>query len=57
MAAEAGFGDGVTKEFITELSKVAFSELYGMFLATPQKSIYPNPAAGMSRLVPIVKLL
>jgi len=43
---EAGFGDGVTKEFLTELSKTAFSELYGMFLATPNKAIYPNPAAG-----------
>eukprot|EP00667_Euglena_gracilis_P001675 EG_transcript_1674 len=41
---EAGFGDGVTKEFITELSKQAFSEIYGMFLSTPDKTLYPNPA-------------
>lgn len=41
LGAEAGFGDGVTKEFLTELSKTAFSELYGMFLATPDKPTPP----------------
>eukprot|EP01012_Entosiphon_sulcatum_P010159 TRINITY_DN15879_c0_g1_i1.p1 TRINITY_DN15879_c0_g1~~TRINITY_DN15879_c0_g1_i1.p1 ORF type:complete len:880 (-),score=107.26 TRINITY_DN15879_c0_g1_i1:620-3259(-) len=41
---EAGFGEGVTKEFITELSKVVFSEEYALFRTTPEGFLFPNPA-------------
>jgi len=40
---EAGIGQGVFKEFIIELSRVAFSTEYGLFLRTEDGTICPNP--------------
>jgi len=40
---EAGFGDGVFKEFVVELCKAAFSVDHGLFKTSPDLGIYPNP--------------
>lgn len=43
---EAGIdGGGVFKEFLTSLSKEAFDNDRGLWLATPQQELYPNPHA------------
>ncbi|KAL9543299.1 hypothetical protein MBANPS3_008177 [Mucor bainieri] len=42
---EAGIdGGGVFKEFLTGLSKEAFNVNYGLFTATPEQLLYPNPS-------------
>ncbi|KAG1456477.1 hypothetical protein G6F46_003782 [Rhizopus delemar] len=41
---EAGIdGGGVFKEFLTGLSHDAFNVNYGLFVATPEQLLYPNP--------------
>ncbi|KAF8580133.1 HECT-domain-containing protein [Ramaria rubella] len=41
---EAGIdGGGVFKEFLTSLSKEVFDTNRGLWLATPQQELYPNP--------------
>jgi ubiquitin-protein ligase E3 C len=41
---EAGVdGGGVFKEFLTDLSKVAFDPNRGLFQTTSEQLIYPNP--------------
>lgn len=41
---EAGIdGGGVFKEFLTGLSHEAFDVNYGLFVATPEQLLYPNP--------------
>ncbi|KXS22341.1 HECT-domain-containing protein [Gonapodya prolifera JEL478] len=43
---EAGIdGGGVFKEFLTRLSKQAFDINYGLFQATREQRLYPNPSA------------
>ncbi|KAI9026654.1 hypothetical protein CLU79DRAFT_853565 [Phycomyces nitens] len=43
---EAGIdGGGVFKEFLTCLGHEAFDTNYGLFLATPDQLLYPNPSA------------
>lgn len=39
---ESGIGQGVFKEFVTELSKTAFGSNYGFFKRTKDQTIYPN---------------
>ncbi|KAL0491186.1 ubiquitin-protein ligase E3 [Acrasis kona] len=46
---EAGIGQGVTKEFLIELAKVAFNPQYGLFNITPDQTIYPNPASHITQ--------
>ncbi|KAJ3337229.1 hypothetical protein HDU93_001419 [Gonapodya sp. JEL0774] len=42
---EAGIdGGGVFKEFLTRLSKQAFDVNYGLFQATREQKLYPNPS-------------
>ncbi|KAI9301643.1 hypothetical protein BJ944DRAFT_168718, partial [Cunninghamella echinulata] len=38
-------GGGVFKEFITSLSHDAFNTEYGLFSATPDQLLYPNPSS------------
>ncbi|KAL0097797.1 hypothetical protein J3Q64DRAFT_1073333 [Phycomyces blakesleeanus] len=46
---EAGIdGGGVFKEFLTCLGHEAFDTNYGLFLATPDQLLYPNPSALIS---------
>ncbi|KAI8346171.1 hypothetical protein BD560DRAFT_450527 [Blakeslea trispora] len=46
---EAGIdGGGVFKEFLTGLSKEAFNLDYGLFVATPDQLLYPNPSLSAS---------
>ncbi|KAI9246715.1 hypothetical protein BDA99DRAFT_592324 [Phascolomyces articulosus] len=51
---EAGIdGGGVFKEFLTSLGREAFDTNYGLFRATPDQLLYPNPseyATGSSQL-------
>ncbi|KAI9334179.1 hypothetical protein BD770DRAFT_402519 [Pilaira anomala] len=43
---EAGIdGGGVFKEFLTGLSMEAFDTNYGLFVATPDQLLYPNPSS------------
>lgn len=43
---EAGIdGGGVFKEFLTGLCKEAFNVKYGLFVATPEQLLYPNPSS------------
>ncbi|CEP08172.1 hypothetical protein [Parasitella parasitica] len=43
---EAGIdGGGVFKEFLTGLGKEAFNIDYGLFTATPEQLLYPNPSS------------
>ena len=42
---EAGFGDGVFKEFLNILSKIAFDPNWGLFLQTDAHEVYPSPSA------------
>lgn len=43
---EAGIdGGGVTKEFLTSVTKEAFTENTNLFVANSKNSFYPNPAA------------
>ena len=46
---EAGIDGGcVFKEFLTGLSKEAFNLDYGLFVATPDQLLYPNPSLSAS---------
>eukprot|EP01064_Diplonema_japonicum_P039501 TRINITY_DN9915_c0_g4_i1.p1 TRINITY_DN9915_c0_g4~~TRINITY_DN9915_c0_g4_i1.p1 ORF type:complete len:898 (+),score=194.63 TRINITY_DN9915_c0_g4_i1:35-2728(+) len=47
---EAGFGDGVFKEFLAELSKVAFNPAHGLFLETEANEVFPNPSSNEEHL-------
>jgi hypothetical protein len=40
---EAGFGDGVFREFLLTLCKEGFSPQYGLFCETEKHHVYPNP--------------
>jgi len=42
---EAGVGEGVAKEFLTDVLKAGFDPALGLFSATPDGLLYPNPAA------------
>ncbi|CCG83316.1 E3 ubiquitin-protein ligase UPL6 [Taphrina deformans PYCC 5710] len=43
---EAGIdGGGLTKEFLTAVCKQAFHPSFGLFIETPERSLYPNPAS------------
>ncbi|KJE88758.1 ubiquitin protein ligase [Capsaspora owczarzaki ATCC 30864] len=42
---EAGIGQGVVKEFLTEVIQQGFAPDTGLFLATSDNSLYPNPSA------------
>merc|ERR1719421_610137 len=42
---EAGLGEGVAKEFLVDVLKAGFDPSLGLFSATPDGTIYPNPAA------------
>lgn len=43
---EAGVGVGVFKDFITEIGKVGFNPMFGLFKTTAKENfIYPNPLA------------
>lgn len=45
-APEAGIdGGGVTKEFLTSVTKEAFADELGLFMANSKNSLYPNPCA------------
>lgn len=45
---EAGIdGGGVFKEYLDQLTKQAFSPEYGLFLATENQLLYPNPSASL----------
>eukprot|EP00004_Rigifila_ramosa_P001341 TRINITY_DN1127_c0_g1_i2.p2 TRINITY_DN1127_c0_g1~~TRINITY_DN1127_c0_g1_i2.p2 ORF type:complete len:363 (-),score=92.70 TRINITY_DN1127_c0_g1_i2:32-1120(-) len=45
---EAGVdGGGLFKEFLTSLTKQAFSSSYGLFRETPDNRLYPNPASSL----------
>lgn len=57
---EAGVdGGGLFKDFMEELSKTAFDPTHGLFAATEQGEIYPNPAASFfqSNAVQILSFL
>ena len=40
---EAGYGEGVFREFLSELIKEAFDPNRGLFCQTEQQELYPNP--------------
>lgn len=40
---EAGYGEGVFREFLSELIKEAFNPNRGLFCQTEQQELYPNP--------------
>lgn len=40
---EAGYGEGVFREFLSELIKEAFDPNRGLFCRTEQQELYPNP--------------
>merc|ERR1719421_574212 len=42
---EAGVGEGVAKEFLVDVLKAGFDPSLGLFAATPDGTLYPNPAA------------
>jgi len=42
---EAGLGEGVAKEFLVDVLKAGFDPAFGLFSATPDGTLYPNPAA------------
>ena len=42
---EAGIGEGVAKEFLVDVLKEGFDPTFGLFAATPDGLLYPNPAA------------
>ena len=44
---EAGIGEGVAKEFLVDVLKAGFDPALGLFLATPDGTLYPNPAASL----------
>ena len=44
---EAGIGEGVFREFLFELCKLAFSTGYGLFKATDEGRLYPNPNSAL----------
>lgn len=45
-APEAGIdGGGVTKEFLTSVTKEAFTDELSLFVANSRNALYPNPAA------------
>lgn len=44
--AEAGIdGGGLTKEFLTSVCSQAFHPDFGLFVETPERLLYPNPAS------------
>ncbi|CAK8689122.1 unnamed protein product [Clavelina lepadiformis] len=45
-ADEAGYGGGVTREFLQQLVKTAFEPARGLFKITGESELYPNPHAG-----------
>jgi hypothetical protein len=45
---EEGIGAGVFKEFLTEITKVAFSPAIALFKQTVDNYIYPNPSSGIA---------
>ncbi|KAG2382369.1 hypothetical protein C9374_005571 [Naegleria lovaniensis] len=42
-SGEAGIGEGVMREYIFELCKLAYSTSYGLFKSTDDGHLYPNP--------------
>merc|ERR1719171_2889347 len=44
---EAGLGEGVAKEFLVDVLKAGFDPALGLFAATPDGTLYPNPAAAL----------
>lgn len=44
---EAGYGEGVFREFLSELIKEAFDPNRGLFYQTEQQELYPNPQVMM----------
>ena len=42
---EAGVGEGVAKEFLVDVLKAGFDPALGLFAATTDGTLYPNPAA------------
>ena len=38
-------GEGVAKEFLVDVLKAGFDPAFGLFSATPDGTLYPNPAA------------
>ena len=44
---EAGYGEGVFREFLSELIKEAFDPNRGLFCQTEQQELYPNPQVMM----------
>ena len=48
---EAGYGEGVFREFLSELIKEAFDPNRGLFCQTEQQELYPNPQVTISNLV------
>jgi len=40
---EAGYGEGVLREFLNELIKEAFDPNRGLFCRTDQQELFPNP--------------
>ncbi|XP_049849242.1 ubiquitin-protein ligase E3B-like [Schistocerca gregaria] len=46
--AEPGIdGGGLLREFLSEVTKLAFSPDYGLFLSTPENQLYPNPKSAI----------
>ena len=48
---EAGYGEGVFREFLSELIKEAFDPNRGLFCRTEQQELYPNPQVKLSNPV------
>lgn len=46
-SGEAGIGEGVMREFIFELCKLAYSTSYGLFKSTDDGHLYPNPYSSL----------
>ncbi|XP_065905811.1 ubiquitin-protein ligase E3C-like isoform X2 [Dysidea avara] len=44
---EAGYGEGVLREFLNELIKESFDPNRGLFCRTDQQELFPNPQARM----------
>ena len=48
---EAGYGEGVFREFLSELIKEAFDPNRGLFCQTEQQELYPNPQVKLTCLM------
>ena len=46
-AEEAGYGEGVVREFFQQLIRTAFEPPRGLFKLTSDSKLYPNPSASM----------